>query len=88
MFTIEITLKGTPLAMAVQRKEADAAESLYQQIVQALKSGHPEVLELTCDRQPEKKIGILSSQISAVQISDKASATPGRAAGFWAELSQ
>jgi hypothetical protein len=84
MFTIELTLKGTPIALSVQRKEADKAEALYRQILKAMNSNSPQILELTCDREPEKKIGVLGSEISAVQISEKSStAASGRAAGFF-----
>lgn len=84
MFTIELMLRGTPLVLSVQRKEAEAAEALYQQILKAMNSESPEILELTCDRQSEKKIGVLSSDISAVQIADKSgTAASGRPAGFF-----
>lgn len=84
MFTIDITLKGTPLALSIERKEATDAQTVYKEILQAMQAGQPKALELTCDRQPEKKIGILSSEISAVQVSDKSSsASSGRPPGFW-----
>jgi predicted kinase len=84
MFTIDLTLKGTSMALSVQRKEAEAAEALYQQILQALKKGDTAVIELTCDKQPEKKIALLCSEISAVQLSDKSSSnTAGRAVSFF-----
>jgi hypothetical protein len=84
MFTIDLTLKGTGMALSVQRKEAEAAEALYQQLLNALRAGGTEVIELTCDKQPDKKIAILSSEISAVQLSDKASAaTAGRTVSFF-----
>jgi hypothetical protein len=84
MFTIDLTLKGTGMALSVQRKEAEAAEALYQQLLNALRTGGSAVVELTCDKQPEKKIAILSSEISAVQLSDKAAAnTAGRAVSFF-----
>jgi hypothetical protein len=89
MFTIDVTLKGSPLALSVQRKDAEEAETLYRQIMQAIQAGSAQVIELTCDRQIEKKIGILSSEISAVQISDKSSASAsGRSPGFWAQLAE
>jgi len=81
MNTIDITLKGSPLSLSVQRKELDDAEALYQKIVQAMNSTSPQVLELTSDREPEKKIGVLSSEISAVQMVESGT-TPGRAGGF------
>lgn len=88
MFTIDITLKGMGIALSVQRKEEAAAQALYEQILQALKQGGGEIVELTCDRQPEKKIAVLSSEISAVQVSDKSGAATSRAAGFWGQLTQ
>jgi len=44
------------------------------------------LLELACEKQPGKKIGILGTEISAVQISDKSgtAAASGRPPGFFA----
>lgn len=86
MFIIDITLKNSPISLSVQRKSVEDAEAVYQKILQLLGSGRSEVVELTCERQPEKKIGILSSEISAVQFSEKSStaAASGRPPGFFA----
>jgi tagatose-1,6-bisphosphate aldolase non-catalytic subunit AgaZ/GatZ len=84
MYTIEISLRGTPLGLAVQRKESTDAEALYQKVLQAIQSGHPTVLEMTCDREPDKKAAVLVNEITAVQLSDKSGSTgTGRAAGFF-----
>ena len=48
MYVIELALRMSPVPVSVQRKEAEAAEALYQQIRQALESGQPRLLELTC----------------------------------------
>ena len=86
MFTIDLTLKNMPFPLSVQRKSAEEAEALYQQIMTAMRSGNPDIIELTCDRQTEKKVAIRSSEISGVQISQKAStaAAGGRPPGFFA----
>lgn len=86
MFIIDLTLKNTPIALSVQRKSAEDAAAVYQQILDALSAGSPTTLELTCEQQTEKKIGVLVSEISAVQISEKSStaAASGRAPGFFA----
>jgi hypothetical protein len=84
MFTIDITLKGTPLTLSVERKESADAEALYSQLLKAMQTGEPTAIELTCDRQTEKKVGILSSQISAIQVSDKSNpGGSGKPPGFW-----
>jgi hypothetical protein len=85
MFTIDLTLKNTPFPISVQRKSAEDAETLYKQIVEIMGSGHSQILELTCEKQPEKKIAVISGEILAVQISQKSStAATGRPPGFFA----
>lgn len=77
MNIIEISLKFTPMPMSVQRKEADDAQAVYQQVLDAIKAGSPSVLELTCEHQPEKKLALLTSEIAAVQTYEKSGATSG-----------
>ncbi len=86
MFIIDLTLKNTPLTLSVQRKSEEDAKAVYQQILDAIQSGNPVALELTCEQQTEKKIGVLVSEISAVQISEKSgtAAASGRPPGFFA----
>jgi hypothetical protein len=85
MFTIDLTLKNTPVPLSVQRKSEEEAQATYQEITKAMRSVTPQLLELTCDHQPEKKIGVLSDQIGAVMISQKSGAAgAGRTPGFFA----
>lgn len=84
MYIIDVTLKNNPASLSVQRKTAEDAEALYQEVLQAM--GSPgRLLELTCDHQPGKKVTIASSEIAAVQIAEKTTATAsGRPPGFFA----
>ena len=66
-----------PRPVSVQRKEHNDAEALYQQIRQALESSQPRLLELTCEKVEGKKVTLLISEILAVQLYEKASATGG-----------
>lgn len=85
MFTIDLTLKNTPVPLSVQRKSAEEAQATYQTILQAMRSQTPQVVELTCDHQPEKQIAVLTDQIGAVVISQKSGAAgAGRTPGFFA----
>jgi hypothetical protein len=82
MYSIDLTLKYSPIPLSVQRKEQADAEALFQQIKGAM-GGAPQLLELTCEKQTEKKIAVLSDQISAVILSDKAgAANSDRRPGF------
>lgn len=84
MFTIDLTLQYTPIPVSVQRKEQGDAEALYQEIVTAMKQDSPQVLELTCEKQPDKKVALLSDRIIAVMVSDKSGAlASGRSTGFF-----
>ena len=84
MFTIDLTLKNTPFPVSVQRKSAEDAEAAYKQIMEAMRSGSPEIIELKCDRQTEKTVAVRSSEVSAVQVSQKDSTTTGKTPGFFA----
>jgi hypothetical protein len=87
MYTVEVTLRGMPLTLTVQRKELNDAEALYRSITDAIQLPTSKLLELTCDKEPEKKIGVLSGDISAVQVSEKGGgAAAGRMTGFGALL--
>lgn len=83
MFTIDIILKYTPVPFSVQRKSAEDAEAIYQQVIESIRSGNPAILELTCEKMPDKKIAVVTSEISGVQISQKSgAAATGRPPGF------
>ncbi|MBD2000836.1 hypothetical protein H6G00_30245 [Leptolyngbya sp. FACHB-541] len=84
MFIIDLTLKNTPVTLSVQRKSVDDAKTVYQEVLDAIRSGNPVILELTCEQMPDKTVGVLVSEISAVQISEKSSTTAasGRPPGF------
>ncbi|NEQ26487.1 MAG: hypothetical protein F6K28_47150 [Microcoleus sp. SIO2G3] len=86
MFIIDFALKNTPSTLSVQRKTLEDAKAVYQQVLDAIRTGDPVVLEVTCEQQPEKTIGILVSEISAVQMSEKSTtgAASGRPPGFFA----
>lgn len=85
MYIVDITLKSTPITLSVQRKAKEDAEALYQQVVETLRSGNGTVVELTCEHQTDKKLTVLTSEISAVQIAEKSGAgSPGRTPGFFA----
>ncbi len=84
MISIDVTLKYSPIPVSVQRKEAKDAESLYEKIITAMRSPTPQLIELTCEKQTDKKVAFLSDQISAVIVSEKdGSAATGRVPGFF-----
>ncbi|MFM9266954.1 hypothetical protein [Tychonema sp. BBK16] len=83
MFSIDMIVKNTPVSLSVQRKSAEDAEAVYQQVVEAIRNSQPHILELTCEKNPEKKVAVLSSEISGVVISQKSGASStGRSPGF------
>lgn len=87
MFTLEVTLRGNPNPVIIQRKEEEAADQLYQQILTTLQQGEPQFLELTCDRTGKRAI-VLTPEICAAQLTPKAGATAvaGPRTGFMAQI--
>ena len=84
MYTIDIIVRNTALPISIEKKEADEAENVYQQVLSAMNSGQTQVLELTCDKQEGKKVAVVTDSIVATIISQKSgAAATGRAAGFF-----
>jgi hypothetical protein len=83
MYVIEILLKNTAMPMSVQRKTVEEAMTVYHQVLAAMKSSDPTLLELACDRQPEKQIAVMTEAIVAAQIYEKSgAAASGKTPGF------
>ena len=77
MYIIELSLRMSPVPVSVQRKVHGDAEALYQQIRQSIEQGQPRLMELTCEKVEGKKATLLISEVLAVQLYEKASATGG-----------
>lgn len=87
MFTIDIVLQDIPLPISVQRKESEAAQSLYQEILQAMRSGSSDLVELTCDKDEDKKVAVKGNLISGVSVNKKSGGmAEGRVPGFFAAI--
>lgn len=86
MYIVELTLKHTALPLSVHKKTVEAAEAAYQTVMTGIKSGQPITLELTCEKQEEKKIAVMVSEVAAVQIYEKSgsASSSGKAPGFFA----
>ena len=82
MYCIELTIKLSPMPLVVQKKEHGDAQSLYSEVVDSIKKGNQRLLELTCDKVEDKRITVLVSEISAVQIYEKTSSGTSKRPGF------
>lgn len=70
MFNIELLLKNSNSVLLVQRKSSENAKALFEQILSTINDNKIQILKLTCERQPQKTIAIISSEIAAVQLSE------------------
>jgi hypothetical protein len=68
---IELLLRNSNLALSVQRKSEEDANTLYEQILTAINADRIQTLKLTCDRYPKTKIAVLSSEIIAINLSEQ-----------------
>ena len=82
MYCIELTIKLTPMPLVVQRKEHGDAQRLYSEVIDSIQKGNQRLLELTCEKVEDKKITVLISEITAVQIYEKTSTGTSKRPGF------
>ena len=82
MYCIELTIKLSPMPLLVQRKEHADAQRLYSEVVDSIQKGNQRFLELTCEKVEDKRITVLVSEITAVQIYEKTSSSTSKRPGF------
>ena len=82
MYCIELTIKLSPMPLVVQRKEHEDAQKLYSEVVEFIQKGNQRFLELTCEKVEDKRITVLVSEITAVQIYEKTSTGTSKRPGF------
>ena len=82
MYCIELTIKLSPMPLVVQRKEHRDAQRLYSEVVDSIQKGNQRFLELTCEKVEDKRITVLISEITAVQIYEKTSSNSIKRPGF------
>ena len=83
MYVVELSLRLSPMPIAEERKELEAARALYGEVRQAMESGHPTLLDLSCEKDENKQVSLLSSEILAVQTYEKsAGGGGGKRPGF------
>ena len=82
MYCIELTIKLSPMPLVVQRKEHGDAQRLYSEVIDSIRKGNERLLELTCEKVEDKKITVLVSEITAVQIYEKTSSSSSKRPGF------
>ncbi len=82
LYCIELTIKLNPIPFVVQRKEHRDAKRLYAEVVDSIKKGNQGLLELTCEKVEDKRITVVMSEITAVQIYEKTSSSTSKRPGF------
>ena len=70
------------MPLVVQRKEHGDAKRLYSEVVNSIQQGNQRLLELTCEKVEDKRITVLVSEITAVQIYEKTSSSTSKRPGF------
>jgi hypothetical protein len=70
------------MPLVEQRKEHGDAKRLYSEVVDSIKNGTQRLLELSCDKVEDKRITVLVSEITAVQIYEKTSSSTSKRPGF------
>jgi hypothetical protein len=77
MYVVELSIRLSPMPVAVQRKELSDAQALYAELKQVLETGSPRVLDLHCEKEEHKRISLLTSELVGVQVYEKSAAGGG-----------
>ena len=89
MFTLDLIVQYTSVPLSVDKKEESEARALYDKIVSVMSADTPQVIELTCDKQEDKKIAIISDRLCGVILSKKSgAAATGKAPGFLSAMAE
>ena len=70
------------MPLVVQRKEHEDAQRRYSEVRDSIKGGNQRLLELTCEKVENKRVTVLISEITAVQIYEKTSSSTSKRPGF------
>ena len=70
------------MPLVVQRKEHGDAKRLYAEVVDSIQKGNQRLIELTCEKVEDKRVTVLVSEITAVQIYEKTSSSTSKRPGF------
>jgi len=70
------------MPLVVQRKAHGDAKRLYLEVIDSIKNGNQRFLELSCEKVEDKRITVLVSEITAVQIYEKTSSSTSKRPGF------
>tara|TARA_B100000965_G_scaffold323027_1_gene284655 strand:+ start:114 stop:332 length:219 start_codon:yes stop_codon:yes gene_type:complete len=68
--------------LIVQRKEHEEAQRIYSEVIDLIQKGNQRLLELVCEKVEDKRITVLVSEITAVQIYEKTSSSTSKRPGF------
>jgi len=82
VYCIELTIKLSPMPLVVQRKEHGDAQKLYSEVIDFMQKSNQRLLELKCEKVEDKRITVLVSEITAVQIYEKTSSSTSKRPGF------
>tara|TARA_Y100000766_G_C18824304_1_gene564647 strand:+ start:540 stop:800 length:261 start_codon:yes stop_codon:yes gene_type:complete len=82
VYCIELTIKLSPIPLIVQRKEHEDAQRIYSEVIDLIQKGNQRLLELVCEKVEDKRITVLVSEITAVQIYEKTSSSTSKRPGF------
>ena len=82
VYCIELAIKLSPFPLVVQRKNHEDAKRLYDEIIQKIQANNERLLEITCEKVENKKVTVLVSEITAVQIYEKTSSSTSKRPGF------
>ena len=78
MYSLELSLRYSPFPLSIQKKEYDEIKRIYDEIRNSMtEESNSKLIELRCDKVPDKLVSVRPQEVVSVQIYEKSSVAGG-----------
>ena len=79
MYSLELSLRYSPFPLSIQKKDFEDVKRTYNEIKEFMNGDQhsSSLIELKCEKVPDKFITVLAKEVIAVQIYEKSAVAGG-----------
>jgi len=79
MYSLEISLRYSPFPLSIQKKDYEEVKKVYDEIKDFMNGNNQNnsLIELRCEKVPDKLVAVLGREVISVQIYEKSSIAGG-----------
>ena len=79
MYSLEISLRYSPLPLSIQKKDYEDVKRIYNEIKDFMQGNNQNthLIELSCEKVQDKLITVIAKEVISVQIYEKSAVAGG-----------